>query len=414
MEDLLLGDLGQPAQGRTQKEEEKRGQHIFLVACRVLVKTRGKRIVFHLRKVFYCYLVSFSMHDVIVVGAGPAGSFAAYACSSFGLDTLLLDKHKLPRNKACGGASGRGIESYCGKEILDIVEREGSGDELYFDYRKIGELEREKLFFKREKLDYYISRMAEDAGCKIKDGTEVVSISMGEDGARVLTKRESYHSQIVIGGDGANSVVGRSVGLVNERRRHYAAIRSEIDARETENDTLVDIQEGIRQHTYFFSDLLGFAWLIPNKDCLNVGMGVLFEKAEHLKGKFKTFLTHLGLDEESPMKGQLIPYRPLDKIYSERILLVGDAGGFVDPWTGCGIELGIESAESAAKTCKRAFDKSDFSELSMSRYQDSLRPTLRNLRFRSKAISLLDNLTPKDFVMTTLGEVFVKHLSKLA
>ncbi len=354
------------------------------------------------------------MRDVIVVGAGPAGSYAAYSCASMGLDTLLLEKERLPREKACGGAAGRVLESYCGEEILDIVERRGRGSRLYFNYRKIGALNKEKLFFKREKLDHFITEMAMNAGCEVVDGTEVVSVSPHEDGVRVITERERHQTQVVIGGDGAYSVVGRSAGLVNETKRHYAAVSSNIDVGSTKSAILKSAHEEAYQHTYFFSDLLGFAWIIPNRTSVNTGMGALMNKSVNLKRKYRAFLSHLGLDELPPVKGHLIPYQPLEKAYSERVLLVGDAGGFVNPWTGCGIDLGVVSGKAAADACKSAFDEEDFSEQSLSRYQVSLAPVLRNLRLKSNAIAFLDNHTPKDYVMNPLGKVLVKHLARIA
>lgn len=353
------------------------------------------------------------MHDVIVVGAGPAGSFAAYRCSSLGLDTLLLEKEKLPRAKACGGAAGADVVSYLGKEVMDVVEREGKGNHLFFDYKKMRVLDKPKLFFRRERFDFFITQLAESAGCKVEDGKRVVSVSVGEDGVRVRTKGESHSSKIVIGGDGAYSVVGNSVGLVHEKERQYAALRSQIDMPDSEIDSLLDIRDETHGNTYFFSDLLGFAWLIPNRDSINAGIGALVRKSINLKGKYKEFVNHFGLDEKVPTKGHLIPYRPLDRVYSERVCLVGDAGGFVNPWNGCGIDLGIESSEKAAEICKKAIEENDFSLVSMSRYQGLLETQIRTLRLRSNVVGLLDDITPSDFTMPTIGQTFVKHLSRL-
>lgn len=354
------------------------------------------------------------MRDVVVVGAGPAGSYAAYTCSSLGLDTLLLDKNSLPREKACGGVAGRDLITYCGKGLLDIVERESDGSQLYYNHNNIGFLDKEKLFFKREKLDYFITEMAEEAGCELNDRTNVTGVSVYDDGAKIATDKGELRSRIVIGADGSYSVVRKSLGLSIEKRRHYAAIRSRVELSKIQNEELLEIGRGTYQHTHFFSDLLGFAWLIPNEDCLNIGMGVMLEKSSDLRRRFEAFLAHFDLDRNSLTKGHLIPYRPLDRVYSERVLLVGDAGGFVNPWTGCGIDLGVESAKSAGEVCRMVVDEDDYSRRSMSRYQDAMGPTLTRLRFRSSAISLLDDMTPRNFVMKVLGKVFVKRLSRFA
>jgi geranylgeranyl reductase family protein len=280
------------------------------------------------------------MHDVIVVGAGPAGSYAAYWCSTLGLDTLLLEKETLPRKKACGGVTSRTLESFCGKDILDIAECQAIGNRLFYDYREIGFQDKEKLFFKRDRLDYFITEMASIAGCEIRDGEGVQSISVEEDRAVVATEEREYSSHILIGGDGAYSMVGKSVGLVNDRKRFYAAICAEVDTSKPGNDEMREFGGCDHQHTHFFSDLLGFAWLIPKRTSVNIGMGALMEKSLDIKDKFEAFIGHFGVDRDIRTRGHLIPYRPLHRVYSERVLLVGDAGGFVNPWNGCGIDLG--------------------------------------------------------------------------
>ncbi|MFQ6061067.1 MAG: FAD-dependent oxidoreductase, partial [Thermoplasmata archaeon] len=141
------------------------------------------------------------MHDVVVVGAGPSGSYAAFRCSRYGLDTLLLEKEKLPRTKACGGAASKDIISYLGKEVMEVVEHEGQGNHLFFDYREIGVLERRALFFRRENFDYFITELAENAGCKVMDRERVTSILVENDSCEVRTERRTYSSRIVIGAE---------------------------------------------------------------------------------------------------------------------------------------------------------------------------------------------------------------------
>lgn len=353
------------------------------------------------------------MHDVIVVGAGPSGGFAAYKCASYGLDTLLIERGRLPRTKACGGAVPSSIVSYLGKEVLDVVERQGSENRLFFDYKLIRVMNRPKFFVRRERFDYFITQLAEGAGCRVEDGRRVTKVSVKKDRVDIKAGSEIYQSKIVVGGDGAKSTVGNSVGLVQEMDRQYLAIRSLIDLPDSEIDVILETG-GRGHHTYFFSDLLGFGWLIPNRNSVNAGMGALMRKSSGLVARFKKFVKHFNLDENAPTKGHLIPYRPLDRIYSERVCLVGDAGGFVNPWNGCGIDLGIESSEKAAEVCKMAIEENDFSTTSMSRYQKLLGTQLRSLRFRSRAMGLLDDLTPSDFAMPPVGETLVRRLMKLA
>lgn len=354
------------------------------------------------------------MHDVIVVGAGPAGSYAAYKCASYGLDTLLVERGKLPRQKACGGAVGPNTVSCLGKEVLDLVERSGSENHIFFDLKLIRVLSKKKYYFRRGAFDHFITQLAESAGCRVEEGRNVRLVSVQKDRVEVKAAGETYHSKIIIGGDGACSVVGNSVGLTHDLNRHYLALRSQIDLPDSEIDTLLGIEGKTHNNTYFFSDLFGFGWLIPNRDSINAGLGALIRRSSSLGERFKRFLKHFNLDHNAPAKGHIIPYHPLEKVYSERVCLVGDAGGFVNPWNGCGIDLGIESSERVAEICKKAIEEDDFSESSLSRYPKALESQMKKLQFRSNVLGLLDDLYPKALPLTPLGEPFVRSLSKLA
>ncbi|MCK4366671.1 MAG: geranylgeranyl reductase family protein [Thermoplasmata archaeon] len=349
------------------------------------------------------------MYDVIVVGAGPAGSYAAYKSASSGLETLLIEKDRLPRWKACGGIVDGRTLSKLDRGIFDAVEAKGSFTNVFYNSKRIQALERDDYFFKREKFDYFITKMAMDAGVEVVDSCPVTDVTNRPEGVAVRTAHMELKSRLLIGADGVHSTVGKSIGLVHNHSRMYAAMVASVGLQSYENL----LGEGDHSNMYFFEDLLGFAWLIPNKESVNIGIGALTRKSRGLRGKFERFCA--GIDIPCPkVHGHMIPYKLLEKIQSGRVMLVGDAAGFVNAWTGGGIPPGIYSAEKAAETCLEMIENDDFSEKASRRYPSRCRSAFRNLRFRTKLVEILDSDTPSDFELPGIAKSLVRRLSAVA
>lgn len=354
-----------------------------------------------------------NMYDVIVVGAGPSGSYAAMRCASMGLDVLLIDQYRFPRDKACGGVVGEEARELLGPEMMTVVERESRGNELYYNYESVGRLQRHEYFCRRRKFDYYLVGRAVNAGAILLDDCKVHGLQVKPDRAIVRTERGSQEGKIVIGADGTNSVIGRSVGLTHHSGDlKYASLKAEIQLPASQIRAL-GLEDPPRQNTYFFSDLMGFAWLIPNEGQVNAGYGSTLRKAVGLKQRFFRFLNHFGLPPED-VKGAQIPYMTLDKVYSEKVLLTGDAGGFVNPWTGCGIDDGIMASERAAQVCKKAVDAEDFSANSLAEFQMISRSHMRRINWRGSWIKALDYIVPDDYVFPFWVKVLIRRLAALA
>lgn len=354
------------------------------------------------------------MHDVAVVGAGPSGSYCAYLCAKAGLDTLVLERKKLPREKACGGVTSKRVIERLGPRISEVIERKGLTNRVFFEYDRVAEISEEEYFFKRSRFDYFITSLAMDAGAEVIDDCPVERIKVAKEAVLAVSKSTVYPASVVVGADGVYSTVGKSIGLSHNYNTSYAALRMEIEMRNEEIDRLLETETSSNMNTYFFRDLLGFAWLIPYNGILNAGIGALARKSTGLRRKFQTFLRKVGIDGQGKVMGHMIPYALLPRISAKRVLLVGDAGGFVNPWTGSGIELGLFSAEKAARACIHMIECNDFSDSAAEMYSRSCRTNMRNLSFRSKLISLLDNHTPSSFVLPRFSRDLVKHLCRFA
>ncbi len=104
----------------------------------------------------------------------------------------------------------------------------------------------------------------------------------------------------------------------------------------------------------------------------------------------------------------------LRRIYSERVLLTGDAGGFVNPWTGAGIDEGIVASANAAVVCKEAVDSQDFSAERMSRFQRLCAEQMRRISWRGSWVKVLDRIMPMDAEFPFWVRFLVRRFSTVA
>jgi len=300
-------------------------------------------------------------YDVIIAGAGPAGGVLAYELASQGLEVLVLEKEKLPRYKPCGGGLTMKAAKLIGFDVSEVYDR--SMADAIMSYRN-----KDEIIFKgnkpmgwmvmRDKLDYAILQRAIIAGAKVIDTTPVMDVK-DYDGAglvKVLTKDEEYRAQILVGADGVNSTVSNSVGL-RKRKRIGVALAGEI---------FVDDQAMSRQDyaQFDFGNVpKGYAWIFPKKNHLSIGVFSSEPKVPKLKSILMDFIKmHENLSgyKELRTAGHLIPLGGIDEtLHQGRVLLLGDAGGLVDPFWGEGIYYALESAKIASEVIVGALTVGD-------------------------------------------------------
>ncbi len=335
------------------------------------------------------------MRDVIVVGGGPSGSHAARRCAELGLDTLLVDRAHFPRDKPCGGVVGESAFRLLGPGALSQMEVVGEGGDVYYDFELLGRSTHIEHYCRRRTFDAYLLGRAADAGAEIREGVRVTGAAFGDERAIVHTDAGDVSGRAVIAADGVSSAVARSAGLSLMRSdSRYAALRAELPVSPARAREL-GICDPPRQATHFFSDLFGFAWVVPLRGAVNVGMGASVDKGAGLRARFARFLHDLDL-EGGPAKGAQIPYLPPPRVWGNRLLLTGDAGGFVDPWTGCGIEAGLAASDKASLVCRFAADASDFSAELLSLYGAVTRSQVNGIRWRGRWVKFADRLVEPD------------------
>ena len=343
------------------------------------------------------------MYDVIIIGTGPAGSTAARHVAAAGLNTLLIEKDTLPRVKTCGGAVSEYALSNLDIEIPDyIIERECFGARIRYGTCSL-ELEAQEMLsvlISRDKFDHHLTKLAVDAGAYLMEGVRVKSVQTDRDFAVVETTAGTFRSKVVIGADGVNSVCAKNVRPSFTKQETGFALEAEIPASNEQIDDYI-----LNKVEFHFGVIpKGYGWVFPKDGHFSVGIGGISQEFSKPMDVYRDFVKGLGFDCENlkPM-GHFLPIGGLNrKTYANRILLVGDAAGFVDAFLGEGIAYAIVSGNLAAETVIEAHQKDDFSQDSLALYQkrcmDSFLPNLKYSRIFLDLFYRFPNLSSRILV----------------
>lgn len=298
--------------------------------------------------------------DVAVVGAGPAGSAAAKRCAEAGLVTALFEKKKLPRDKVCSGMIVSPVAQRLVREVFGEVPKDVLADPYYYKGQMIYVPGAKPLCIEnlmpvgwRQKIDFWMTQKAVDAGVRVYDDCRITNVSAERDQVRLNFIREEVESSIsasyVIGADGVLSVIRRSTFLVLK-------VNYQTEIRECYMGSFP--LDRLYFHAFYIP---GKSWFdINHKDsyyCLEVSA-----KANELKDRLRQakeiLAREYGFDPQTEPKWRDACMEPriheqlIDRTFrpaKERIMLVGDAAGFQLPNSegiGTAIRSGLMAAES--------------------------------------------------------------------
>ena len=309
-------------------------------------------------------------YDVIVLGAGPAGATAARCCAEKNLKTLLLEKDTIPREKRCAGGVSNGAIAELGFSLPEeIIERRCRG--MMAVQGKIRNQVKSADFVAtmvtRSKFDAFLTSLAVKAGAELRAGEPCDAVKREAGCVKVITGRSEYSANIVIGADGVYSKVTKLVRPPFCQNELRYCIIAEIPMTKAEIDKFMP--DFVELH-YGYIDM-GYAWLFPKKDYISAGVAGAFKQGKGLKENFIKFLALHKLDTGVKLKGCLIPMTDFkNNIFSDRLMLAGDAGGLVDCFSGEGIRFAVASGKMAAATAAEAHQKNDFNANCLKSYQD--------------------------------------------
>ncbi|MCX6695132.1 MAG: NAD(P)/FAD-dependent oxidoreductase [Candidatus Altiarchaeota archaeon] len=313
-------------------------------------------------------------YDVIVVGAGPSGSTAARGCAKAGLKTLILDREKLPRFKACGGGVTVKVDRIIDYKIPEeIIERKAYGVRLNYWNKSNSHLREYPItnLVSRSRFDKFLADKTVEAGAELMDGTIVSSVSKEGSTQTVESSEGKFTAKMIVGADGVNSIVSERV----RPRLTQDELASTIEAEVPMSPEEIDVKFGNFLDVYFGNSVgIGYGWIFPKNDHISVGVGSLLRMFKNPKQRFIEFLGKMKLPLDVELHPHLIPLgNPKRRVVSDGIILVGDAAGYADPLTGEGIYSAIHSGKLASETIVQAFDKNNFKEEFLSTYHTECR-----------------------------------------
>jgi len=319
-------------------------------------------------------------YDVVVVGAGPAGSVSAREFASRGFDVALLEKRQ---EVGCPVRCAEGV----GKEVEEFIDPDPSFIRGEVDGAKIYSPDMTEVEMGPEvvggEVGYVLERkifdreLAEDAGragADIYVKTRATGMER-EDGVWIVEAKRSgrdvtFEAPLVVGADGVETVVGRWAGIdtvlplrENMSCAQYRVTNLDFDHRYT--------------RFYFGNDVApgGYAWMFPKgEDRANVGLGVQAEMAEDRAIEYLDRFLERDIFDGSMtvelMTGGVPVSGPMESPYADGVLLVGDAAHFSDPVTGGGIINAMRSGRLAAEVGSDALESGDVSENALSPYRE--------------------------------------------
>jgi geranylgeranyl reductase family protein len=345
------------------------------------------------------------MHDVVVVGAGPGGAACAYWLADAGWDVAVVEKKEFPREKTCGdGLTPRAVRqladmglepALAGSHRFTGLRAFGFGRSLEMRWPEHPNFPNYGYTITRHDLDGMVAGHAAAAGATLLQGTEVTAPVIGEaaesagplptlTGVQVTEKgggTRTISARYVVVADGSNSRIGRMLGTARRRdlpmgmalRGYYSSdrhddlfIESHLDIRDAEGNVVP-----------------GYGWIFPMGDGrVNVGVGLLSTdqrwkgiNTSHLMDTFVAFApSSWGLHPETslgpPTGGKLPMGLSVGPRAGANVVIVGDAGGAINPFNGEGIAYGYETGRLAAAALGHALSGDD--EAALAEYDREL------------------------------------------
>jgi geranylgeranyl reductase family protein len=306
------------------------------------------------------------------------------------LNVALLDKAEFPRDKPCGGGVTERALRLLPFDIEPVVERRIHGVRFTVGKTAIARTSDEPLTFltQRRFLDAFLLEKARSAGTHVHERRPVTAVEQTPTGYVVTAGGARFSSRLLVAADGANGVTARLAGVAVPRWKGIAF----------EGNVTVNGEFPVAWRDTIGIDFTnicgGYGWLFPKGEHVNIGVGGWQGVGPTLRTRLDVLTRQYGYDPANlwNLRGHPLPVRrPESPVMGKSILLVGDAAGFLDPFTGEGIYAAIWSGKAAAARILE-YNAGDVGALS--KYQADVEKGLSNDLRVSRKLYDLFHLSP--------------------
>jgi menaquinone-9 beta-reductase len=348
--------------------------------------------------------------DVIVVGAGPAGSAAAFHCASAGLDVLLLEKATFPRDKICGdGLTPRAVAELV-RMGLPLREQDGwirnvglrvigGGHRLELAWPELSSYPSYGLARSRMSFDHTLASHARSAGAKLLEGTNVTGSVRDERTGRVVGVHArtddgdvTFRAPVVIAADGVSARLATGLGLEKRMDRPMGvAVRTYFRTPRHDDpwmESHLELWEGEPRRSNLMP---GYGWIFSLGDgTANVGLGSVASTAAATKVDYKALFAQWMANapaeweftpdnQVGPLRGAALPMGfNRGPLYGNGLMLVGDSAGMISPFNGEGIAYGLQAGRVAADAIAQGLSRGTVAgrERAFATYQSRMKDDL--------------------------------------
>jgi len=293
------------------------------------------------------------MYDSIIVGAGPAGSTAAYHLAKQGRSVLIIDKESLPRYKPCGGGVSPAIAQWFDFDFSPAISVKV--DSIRSTW-KLGDIVEAQLvgikepiwMVRREIFDHFLVQQAQKQGAELQANTEATGIEFKSNSWQVNTANGSFTGRYLIAADGAKGSMAKWLGFKDRKRRLAGALEAEVST-QVKNLNTAHFEFGLIKN--------GYVWNFPKADGYSIGVGTFIGGQPQ---DFKKILDEYAQSFNVNVKSSKQYGHPLciwdgnQKLHTENAVLAGEAACVVDPFTAEGIRPAIFSGLLAAGAINQA------------------------------------------------------------
>lgn len=367
--------------------------------------------------------------DVIIVGAGPAGSTAGYILANAGLEVLIIERGDFPGSKNMTGgrlyshslekiipgfSTEAPLERKVVKETVTMLT-EDSAVSLDFQSPLLGEEQKDSYTVLRADFDQWLAAKAEEAGAVLAPGVRVDDLLI-RDGriAGVIAGEDEMEADVVILADGVNSLLAQKAGLKSELKPNQVAVgvKEIIELPASVIEDRFNLNEGEGAARLFVGACtkgrVGGGFLYTNKNSISLGLVLtladLTGSSHTVPEMLEEFKKHPAIKplikggKLVEYSGHLVPEAGLGmvpQLYGDNVLVIGDAAGLVINvgYTVRGMDLAIASAEAAAQAVLAAKAKADFSKVTLATYKNLLEDSfvLKDLKQYHKFPEFMEN-----------------------